>query len=121
MRYGCPVHRYKGVCPNKLEIRHDRLERQLLKHLVGSVLRPDMLDHTILAFQERIKRSSDQFIESQKCAHAELPRRKIELRKLEVEAKNLGAAIAEYGIRRSPTLMAQLTFVESRIEVIEGN
>lgn len=47
-RYGCPVHRYKGVCPNKLQIRNDRLERQLLKHMVGSVLRPDMLEHTIL-------------------------------------------------------------------------
>ena len=74
-----------------------------------------------MEFQERIKRSSDQFIESQKRAQAELPRRKIELHKLEVEAKNLGAAIAEYGIRRSPTLIAQLTFVENRIEVIEGH
>lgn len=74
-----------------------------------------------MEFQERIKRSSDQFIESQKRAQAELPRRKIELHKLEVEAKNLGSAIAEYGIRRSPTLIAQLTFVENRIEVIEGH
>jgi site-specific DNA recombinase len=117
--YGCPVNRYKGACPNRLRIKRDRLERQLLKHLAEAVLRPDMLEHTILEFQERIKRSSDLFVESQKRAQAEMPRMKVELRKLEVEARNLGGAIAEYGIRRSPTLMAQLTFVENRIEVID--
>jgi site-specific DNA recombinase len=28
--YGCPSHRYRGVCDNKLAIRQDRLEEQLL-------------------------------------------------------------------------------------------
>jgi hypothetical protein len=118
-KYGCPIHRFRGVCPNKLQIRHDRLEHQLLKHLSENVLRPDMLEHTILEFQDQIKRNSVQFFESQKRAQAELPKIKVELRKLEVEARNLGTAIAEYGIRRSPTLMAQLTFVENRIETID--
>jgi hypothetical protein len=58
-------------------------------------------------------------MESQKRVQAELPKMKVELRKLEVEARNLGAGIAEYGIRRSPTLIAQLTFVENRIETID--
>ncbi len=30
IKYGCPSHRYKGVCDNRLTIRQDRLERQLL-------------------------------------------------------------------------------------------
>jgi hypothetical protein len=29
-KYGCPAHRYKGVRPNCLSIRHDRLEKQLI-------------------------------------------------------------------------------------------
>jgi site-specific DNA recombinase len=118
-RYGCPAHRYKGVCPNGLQIMHERLEHQMLKYLVDSVFRPDMLEHTILEFQDRIKRSSDLFFESQMRVQAELPKLKTELRKLEIEARNLGTAIAEYGIRRSPTLLAQLTFVEDRIERID--
>ena len=38
---------------------------------------------------------------------------------LENEARNLSSAIAEYGTRRSPTLLAQLTFVGNRIETID--
>ena len=75
--YGCPVHRFKSACPSRLQIRHDRRERQLLKHPAESVLRPDMLECTILEFQDRIERTSAQFIESQKRAQAELPKMKV--------------------------------------------
>ncbi|MGA7241555.1 MAG: hypothetical protein WBX19_00155 [Terracidiphilus sp.] len=78
-----------------------------------------MLEHAILAFQDQIKRSAELFIETQIRVQAELPKLKTELKKLENEARNLSTAIAEYGTRRSPTLMAQLTFVENRIETID--
>jgi DNA invertase Pin-like site-specific DNA recombinase len=119
-RYGCPCHRFKGVCPNRLQILRIHLERQLLKHIVENALRPEMLEYTTAEFLNRVERTSIEFIESQKRAKADLPKLKAELRKLQIEARNLGTAIAEYGIRRSPTLMAQLTFVENRIETIEG-
>jgi hypothetical protein len=45
---------------------------------------------------------------------------KAELRRLEVEAKNLGGAIAQYGTHRSPTLIAQLSHVENRIGAIKS-
>jgi hypothetical protein len=45
---------------------------------------------------------------------------KIELRELEVEARNLGPAIAQHGTHRSPTLLTHLSLVENRIEAIES-
>ena len=30
VKYGCPSHRYRGVCANSVMIRQDRLEDQLL-------------------------------------------------------------------------------------------
>ena len=82
---GVPLTVTKGVCPNGLQILHERLEHQMLKHLVENVLRPDMLEHTIIEFQDRIKKSSELFIESQIRVQAELPKLKTELRKLEMK------------------------------------
>jgi hypothetical protein len=33
VKYGCPSHRYRGVCENAMMIRRDRLEEQLLTGL----------------------------------------------------------------------------------------
>jgi len=33
VKYGCPSHRYRGVCDNAVTIRQDRLEKQLLDAL----------------------------------------------------------------------------------------
>ncbi len=48
----------------------------------------------------------------------ETPKLKADLRRLEVEARNLGGAIAQYGTHRSPTLLSQLSHVENRIDTI---
>ena len=39
VRYGCPSHRYRGVCRNELTIRQDRLEQQLLAALEARILK----------------------------------------------------------------------------------
>ena len=117
-RYGCPVHRFKGACPNGLTIRHDRLEQQLLSPLIERFLRPETLEYLILEFHSQIQRDLVQYIESRTQAQRELPRKRAELRKLEAEARNLSGAIAEYGHHKSPSLLAQLSFVEDRIERI---
>jgi site-specific DNA recombinase len=117
-RYGCPNHRYKGVCPNGVTILHGRLERQLLRGLMKGVLRPDMLEHTIVQFHEQMKRDSAQLVEARKRTRSEAPKLKADLRKLEIEARNLSGAIAQYGTHRSPTLLTQLSHVENRIDTI---
>jgi site-specific DNA recombinase len=119
-KYGCPAHRYKGVCPNSLSIRHDRLEKQLIHSVTEIALRPDKLEYAILEFHNQIQRDAAQYIRAREKAQADMPKLKVELRKLELEARNLGGAIAQYGTHRSPTLLSELSLVEHRIEVIDG-
>ena len=38
IKYGCPSHRYRGVCDNQLTIRQDRLEEQLLGEIETRIL-----------------------------------------------------------------------------------
>ncbi len=47
VRYACPSHRYPGVCSNKLTIRQDRLEEQLLAALEDRLLKPEIIEHVI--------------------------------------------------------------------------
>src|ERR1700740_2192937 len=116
--YGGPVHRFKGACSNKLTIRHDRLERQFLDALASRVLQPDMLEHAILEFQNRLQHNLSECLDERERARAEAPRLKSDLRRLETEARNLGDAIAEIGSRHSPTLLSRLEFLEGRIEAL---
>jgi len=120
-KYGCPLHRYKGVCPNSLTIRHDRLEDQLIQATVEMALRPDMLEHAILEFNKQLENDAATYLEDRRIALAEKPRLQIELKKLELEAHNLGVAIAQFGIHHSPTLLSQLSSVEDRIATIDNN
>jgi len=39
VRYGCPSHRYRGVCENGLTIRQDRLEEQLIGAIEQRILK----------------------------------------------------------------------------------
>ena len=41
------VRRYRGVCSNKLTIRQDRLEEQLLAALEDRLLKPEIFEHII--------------------------------------------------------------------------
>jgi site-specific DNA recombinase len=118
--YGCPIHRYRGGCPNDLMIRHDLLEQQLIDALTARFLQPEILERTILEFQNQVQRNLADFLEDRKRAISEAPRLKSELRKLETEASNLGGAIAEFGSHRSPTLLSRLGYVEDQIGVVRG-
>src|SRR5947208_842292 len=51
VKYGCPSHRYRGVCKNATMIRQDRLEEQLLNGLEERVLKPDMIEYAFVRFQ----------------------------------------------------------------------
>ena len=55
VRYGCPSHRYRGVCDNRLTIRQDRLEEQLLAEIEGRILTPEMIAYTLERFAEELQ------------------------------------------------------------------
>jgi hypothetical protein len=55
VKYGCPSHRYRGVCENRTMIRRDRLEEQLLTGLEKRVLSPEMIDYAFDRFQVEVQ------------------------------------------------------------------
>ncbi len=56
VKYGCPSHRYRGVCANNVLIRRDRLEHQLLTGLSDRILNPEMIEFALERFQEQLQR-----------------------------------------------------------------
>jgi hypothetical protein len=117
--YGCPVNRYKGVCPNDLRIRRNRLESQLIDELIERALRPEMLEHAIEEFQNQFERESAQYLRDCQSAEAQRPKLVAELRKLESEINNLSSAIAQYGTYQSPALLSLLSAAEDRKATLE--
>jgi site-specific DNA recombinase len=56
VRYGCPSHRYRGVCDNAVTIRQDRLEEQLLTALEQRLGNPQIIEYALARFQEELQR-----------------------------------------------------------------
>lgn len=111
--YGCPNHRFRGVCSNDLKISQRRLEQQLL-----NALSRNLLDHTnqealvsAVAVQVRIN------LEAEASRARQATERQVELKqersRLMKQAANLAAAIAELSL--SSTLKAELQAVEARL------
>jgi len=56
VRYGCPSHRYRGVCNNAVTIRQDRLEEQLLAEIEQRISNPTMIEHILVRFQAELQK-----------------------------------------------------------------
>ncbi len=56
VKYGCPRHRCRGTCENKLYIRRDRLEEQLFAALEQRLFQPEMLDAVITRVRDGVAR-----------------------------------------------------------------
>lgn len=56
VKYGCPCHRYKGTCENKLYIRRDRLEEQLFAALEQRLFQPEVLDAVLTRVRDGVAR-----------------------------------------------------------------
>jgi site-specific DNA recombinase len=111
IKYGCPSHRYKGVCENRLTIRRDRLERQLLDALERKILRNDMADYLVTRFEEQLsKRIRDWEREDHVSARAGLIKRRDELKAKE---RRICDAIAQGNSPES--LIAYLKELETEI------
>jgi hypothetical protein len=55
VKYGCHSHKHTGVCRNRLMIRQDRLEEQLLDTIERRILNPSTLDHLIVRCQDELR------------------------------------------------------------------
>jgi site-specific DNA recombinase len=116
--YGCPGHRYRGVCTNSVTIRRDVLESQLLAAITERVLRPDILEYAIEHVSEKFEQDCIAYRDKARGVIASAPKLNKELHRLQTLASNLVQAIAEYGHRKSPTLLTELSDVEVKIELI---
>ncbi len=114
VRYACPSHRYRGVCSNKLTIRQDRLEDQLLAALEDRLLKPEMLDYVIqraLIIELRHRLAE---INKRGSHAADL---QVQRRDLQAQAQRLVSAIAKSG--DSPALLSGLVAVESALAQLD--
>src|SRR5262249_10923619 len=109
VRYGCPSHRYRGVCSNALTIRLDRLERQLIAALEARILNSELIEYTLQRFQSELQKRLKE-IQNQSTAIDELRREK---REMQDQAERITGAIAAAG--HSHALLAKLSEIEARI------
>jgi site-specific DNA recombinase len=110
VKYGCPSHRYRGVCDNKLTIRQDRLEEQLLRDIEARILTPEMIQYTLQRFEQELQ---NRLAEIRKQATQSTPLSILHKRRddLQAQAARLADAIAEVG--HSATLLGRLATAEA--------
>jgi len=114
VKYVCPSARYRGICSNRLYIRRDRLEKQLLDALADNLRRPDLLEHALQSFKEQLECRTREIRKT--AASINEPELRAELEKVTERARNLVEAIAVQGT--SPFLSQELSRVEKRIAEI---
>ncbi|HEV8417042.1 MAG TPA: recombinase family protein [Bryobacteraceae bacterium] len=108
-KYGCLSHRYRGVCSNRLTIRQDRLEAQLLGALEARILTPQMLDYALKRFDEALQSRLRQI----ERHSSELSALEEESVKLQAQVQRIAIAIAEAG--HSPSLLSHLAAIEAKL------
>ena len=111
-KYGCPSHWGRGVCLNRLTIRRDRLESQLLAALQERIWKPTLLDYAISSFEREVRRRIAET--RQKSDEKTLLRERDSLRG---QAERIAEAIAQ--AEQSPTLLQKLRSIETQIEEID--
>ena len=109
VRYGCPSHRYRGVCSNGLTIRQDRLEKQLLAALEARILNSQLIEYTLQRFHDELQKRLTE-IQRQATGLDEFRRQRSEL---QLKAERLTTAIADSG--HSPALLSKLAEIERQI------
>ncbi|MGD1097415.1 MAG: recombinase family protein [Bryobacteraceae bacterium] len=109
VRYGCPSHRYRGVCDNAVTIRQDRLEEQLLAALEERLANPQMIEYMLMRFQEELQK---RLVDLQRKGNRldDLHR---ERTLLKAKAQRLVDAVAAAG--HSPALLLNLAEAEVQI------
>lgn len=116
-QYGCPNHRYRGVCENSVRIPQRKLEQQLLAALSTNLLDTRLEEERVQSFRDQLKATLAAETRRTREAAAQDSQLKEELAGLEKEQENLVDGIAKHGF--SPALSARLAAVESRIVQIQ--
>jgi site-specific DNA recombinase len=55
VKYGCHAHKHNGMCNNKLMMRQDRLEQQLLAAIEQRILNPATLEIVVQRCEEKLR------------------------------------------------------------------
>jgi DNA invertase Pin-like site-specific DNA recombinase len=113
VKYGCPSHRYRGVCANDVLIRRDRLEHQLLTGLSDRILKPEMIDFALERFQEQLQSRLQELRDQAESAADGVAALQTKRQELKMKVSNVTEAIAAVG--HSPGLLAQLATIEAEI------
>jgi site-specific DNA recombinase len=109
--YGCPMnfHRGDSVCSNRVRIRRDLLERELLAGLQEKVLREDMVEYTLARFEVALTREL-------RSIGGDMDRMRKRKADLEAEIQRLTAGLAS-GIH-SVSVMAEIARREREVREI---
>jgi len=122
-RYGCKNHRFRVlcengiVCGNKVTIAQRRLEQQLMAALSAKLSDSHLQDELVQSFCAQLRTTLENERKLAREASSKQSELKGERSRLNKQAANLVAAIAEYGM--SSLLKAQLAGVDSRLKEIE--
>jgi DNA invertase Pin-like site-specific DNA recombinase len=116
-RYGCPNHRFRNTCTNKVTILRNRLEQQLIAAISKNLLDARLEQQRVQDFSAELRAAIE--VEEKLAAEATLqtPKVKAERADLEQQAGRLADAIRQHGF--SSFLSAELTKLESRIAEID--
>jgi site-specific DNA recombinase len=112
-KYGCPSHRYRGICDNKLTIRVDRLEEQLVGYLEQRILTDEMAEYTVQIFEKELKSQVENLAKENSAHRANINSLVSERAQLNEEAKRIVNAIASAGHSRA--MLAALAEIESKV------
>jgi site-specific DNA recombinase len=63
---------YRGLCANRVLIRQDRMEEQLINGLTQKVLQPEMIDYLFERFVGQLQKRLDSLRQASSNATAEL-------------------------------------------------
>ena len=114
--YGCMAKRQDDACKNKLTIRRDRLEKQLLSGIVEALSMPVATDHMIKEFKIALE---DEFAKrSREVTSTEISDHKQEKVELERAIHNLLELAEKDGLASSPSIASRLKENESRLAAI---
>ncbi|WP_158821766.1 recombinase family protein [Granulicella sp. S156] len=113
VKYGCPSHRYRGVCTNSVLMRRDRLEAQLLDGLSNRTLHPVAVAFALERFQEALQRRLNQIRDQADSAANGVAALQAKRQDLKMQVNNVTEAIATIG--HSPSLLSKLAMIEAEI------
>jgi site-specific DNA recombinase len=111
--YGCPMnfHRGDSVCSNRLRVRRDVLEKELLAGLQEKVLREDVVAYVLERFESELVKELENI-------GGEMDRMKRRKAELDAEISRLTAGLA--GGTYSPAVMREIVRREQEIAEISN-